>query len=64
MIITDWEPLELKILHAGAEPRRRVVDTAQSQLDCLEQGSEQPIDSQDYRLAARSIVVLLCQAAA
>ena len=58
------EPLESQIHQAGGEPRRRVVDTAQSQLDWLEQDSERPIDSHDYRLAARSIVVLLCQAAA
>jgi glycogen operon protein len=55
-----WEDLTFQIQEGAAGDWVRVVDTAQpSPLDLADVGNEEPVASDDYRVKARSVVVLL-----
>ena len=60
MINAYWEDLNFRIQEGGASDWIRVADTSMpSPYDLLESGREEPLESQNYTLKARSIVVLL-----
>ena len=60
MINAYWEDLTFRIQEGEASDWMRVVDTSQADpLDLLEIGSEEPLASLDYKINARSVVVLL-----
>ncbi|HRO57885.1 MAG TPA: isoamylase [Burkholderiaceae bacterium] len=59
MINAYWEGLDFRVHEGTAAQWRRVIDTSlDSPLDFLEAGSETALPSLDYRVAARSVVVL------
>ena len=60
MINSYWEDLDFRVQEGEGGQWRRVVDTGlDSPLDILEPGSEISLPSLDYRVAARSVVILL-----
>ena len=60
MINAYWEDLSFRIQDGEVGDWIRVVDTSKtSPLDLLETGSEDPVASPDYKVKARSVVVLL-----
>jgi len=60
MINGYWEDLDFQIQEGTAAEWRRVFDTSlDSPLDFLEPGSERPLRSLHYRVAARSVVTLV-----
>ena len=60
MINAYWEDLDFQVQEGMTAEWRRVVDTSQeSPLDFQESGGERPLQSLHYRVAARSVVVLL-----
>lgn len=60
MINAYWEDLTFRIQEGAASDWMRVVDTSQPDpLDLLEIGAEEPVASLDYKVNARSVVVLL-----
>lgn len=60
MINGYWQALEFEIQEGRAEQWRRVVDTSlDSPLDIVEPDDLRPLPSSRYRLAARSVVVLV-----
>ena len=55
-----WEDLNFQIQEGEARAWMRIADTSKpSPLDLLEIGSEEPLASLDYKVEARSVVVLL-----
>lgn len=64
MINAYWEGLEFRIQEGAPKQWRRVVDTSlESPLDFAEPGSEHAIASLNYRVAARSVVILFSKRA-
>lgn len=60
MINAYWEDLDFDVQEGTAGEWRRVVDTGlDSPLDFLEPGRERPLPSRHYRVAARSVAVLV-----
>ena len=60
MINAYWEDLNFRIQEGEARDWMRIADTSKpSPLDLLEIGSEEPVASPDYKVKARSVVVLL-----
>jgi len=60
MINAYWEPLTFQIQEGAANAWRRVVDTSlESPFDVLEPGQERPLQSLDYRVPGRAVVVLV-----
>lgn len=60
MINAWWEDLDFRVQEGTAGHWRRVIDTSlDSPHDFLELGSERPLPSLHYRVAARSVTVLL-----
>ena len=60
MINAYWQDLDFLVQEATAAEWRRVVDTGlASPLDFLEPGGESPLQSLRYRVAARSVAVLV-----
>jgi glycogen operon protein len=60
MINAYWEDLNFRIQENEARDWMRIADTSKlSPLDLLEIGSEEPLASLDYKVNARSVVVLL-----
>jgi isoamylase len=60
MINAYWEDLDFQVQEGTSAEWRRVVDTSlESPLDFLEPGGESPLQSLHYRVAARSVAVLL-----
>jgi isoamylase len=60
MINAYWEDLTFRIQEGAASDWMRVVDTARTDpLDLLEIGTEEPVASIDYKINARSVVVLV-----
>ncbi|OGA39999.1 MAG: glycogen debranching enzyme [Betaproteobacteria bacterium RIFCSPLOWO2_12_FULL_68_19] len=60
MINAYWEDLDFQVQEGTTAEWRRVVDTSlDSPLDFLEPGGENPLQSLRYRVAARSVAVLL-----
>ena len=60
MINAYWEDLNFQIQEGEARAWMRIADTSKpSPLDLLEIGSEEPLASLDYKVEARSVVVLL-----
>ncbi len=60
MINAYWEALNFAIQEGEAKEWQRVVDTSKpSPFDLLEIGSEEPLALLDYKVEARSVVVLL-----
>jgi glycogen operon protein len=59
MINAWWEPVRFHVQEGGAGDWKRVVDTGRvSPQDIAEPGGEWPVESLDYEMAPRSIVVL------
>lgn len=59
MINAFWQPLHFRIGEGGNAGWKRVVDTSlPSPQDIAEPGDEAQIDSLDYEVAPRSVVVL------
>lgn len=60
MINAWWEELTFEIQEGAASAWRRVIDTSlDSPSDFLEPGNESPVQSMDYRVPARTVVVLV-----
>ncbi len=60
MINAYWEDLDFRIQEGEAREWMRVADTSKpGPLDLLDSGKEEPLDSLDYKVKARSVVVLL-----
>jgi len=60
MINAYWEELTFEIQEGTANVWRRVVDTSlESPSDILEPGNESPLQSMDYRVPGRTVVVLV-----
>jgi isoamylase len=60
MINAYWEDLDFEVQEGTTAEWRRVADTSlDSPLDFLESGHESPVESLHYRVAARSIVILI-----
>lgn len=60
MINAYWEDLDFQVKEGTTAEWRRLVDTSlDSPLDFLAPGGESPLQSLRYRVAARSVVVLL-----
>jgi len=60
MINAYWEALDFQVQEGTNAQWRRVADTSlDSPLDFLEPGGESPLQSLHYRVAARSIVILI-----
>ncbi len=60
MINAYWEELTFEIQEGAANAWRRVVDTSlDSPHDFIEPGNESPLQSMDYRVPGRSVVVLV-----
>jgi isoamylase len=60
MVNAYWEDLGFQIQEGTAAEWRRVVDTSlDSPFDFLEPGDESPLRSLHYRVAARSVVILV-----
>jgi isoamylase len=60
MINAYWEDLDFQVPEATSAEWRRVVDTSlESPRDFLEPGGESSLESLHYRVAARSVAVLL-----
>lgn len=60
MINAYWEELTFRIQEGATNTWRRVVDTSlESPLDFLEPGNESPLQSMDYRVQGRAVVVLV-----
>ena len=60
MINAYWEDLAFRIQEGAASDWMRVVDTSRPDpLDLLEIGTEEPVASLDYKVEARSVVVLV-----
>ena len=60
MINAYWEDLNFRIQEGEERAWMRIADTSKpSPLDLLEIGSEEPLASLDYKVEARSVVVLL-----
>ncbi|MDP2031439.1 MAG: isoamylase [Thiobacillus sp.] len=60
MINACWEDLTFEIQEGAANVWRRVVDTSlESPSDILEPGYECPLQSMDYRVPGRTVVVLV-----
>lgn len=60
MINGYWEPLDFTVQDDNGTPWQRVVDTSlATPFDFLEPGTEETLASTRYRLAGRSVVVLL-----
>jgi glycogen operon protein len=60
MINAYWEELTFQIQEGAAHAWRRVVDTSlESPFDFLEPGNETPLQSSQYQVPARSVVVLV-----
>jgi glycogen operon protein len=60
MINAYWEDLNFRIQEGEAKDWMRIADTSKpSPFDLLEIGSEEPLASLDYKVRARSVVVLL-----
>jgi isoamylase len=60
MINAYWEDLNFRIQEGDANDWMRIADTSKpGPLDLVEIGTEEPIASLDYKVNARSVVVLL-----
>ena len=60
MINAHWEELAFEIQEGAANAWRRVVDTSlDSPFDILEPGNETSLQSMEYRVPARAVVVLV-----
>jgi isoamylase len=60
MVNAFWENLNFHIQEGRASDWIRVADTSMpSPYDLLESGREEPLESQNYTVKARSIAVLL-----
>ena len=60
MINAYWEDLNFRIQEGEASNWMRIADTSKpSPRDLLDRGSEEPMTSLDYKVEARSVVVLL-----
>jgi glycogen operon protein len=60
MVNAYWKDLGFQIQEGTAAEWRRVIDTSlDSPFDFLEPGNENPLQSLQYRVAARSVVTLL-----
>ncbi|MCR4332769.1 MAG: hypothetical protein NUV34_08745, partial [Sulfuricaulis sp.] len=60
MINAYWQGLTVEIQEGVANAWRRVVDTSlDSPFDFLEPGNENPLPSMEYRVPARTVVVLI-----
>jgi len=60
MINAYWEELTFEIQEGATNTWRRVVDTSlDSPLDFLEAGNEIPLQSMDYQVPGRTVVVLV-----
>ena len=60
MVNAYWEDLDFLVQEAGGGLWRRVVDTSlDSPRDFLEVGNEEPLPTPNYRVAARSVVILV-----
>ena len=60
MINAYWEELTFQIQEGATNAWRRVVDTSlESPFDFLEPGQESPLQSMDYRVPGRTVVVLV-----
>jgi glycogen operon protein len=59
MINAWWRPIRFHIQEGAAGKWKRVVDTSRASPDDIaDQGNEWPIESLDYEVAPRSVVVL------
>ncbi|MGE5294425.1 MAG: glycogen debranching protein [Solirubrobacterales bacterium] len=59
MVNAYWEPVQFHIQEGDARDWKRIVDTSRtSPEDIIEPGSEQPIESLEYEVGPRSVVVL------
>ncbi len=63
MLNAYWEPLTFELPALPSEQRwRRVVDTALPSPDDISQpGKERPVAGREYRVEARSVVILLAR---
>ncbi len=60
MINAYWDELTFQVQEGGPREWRRVVDTGlESPFDFLDPGSETPLQSSHYRVAARSVAMLV-----
>lgn len=60
MINAYWEDLDFTVQEGAAREWLRIVDTSlRSPNDIVDSGSASPLDTRTYRVAARSVVVLL-----
>lgn len=60
MINAYWEELTFEIQEGAANAWRRVVDTSlESPFDFLEPGNESPLQSMEYQVPGRAVVVLV-----
>jgi glycogen operon protein len=60
MINAYWEELTFEIQEGAMNTWRRVVDTSlDSPFDFLEPGNESPLQSLQYRVPGRAVVVLV-----
>lgn len=60
MINGYWEPLDFVVQDSNGKPWRRVVDTSRaSPFDFMEPGKEEMLPSVRYRLAGRSVAILI-----
>ena len=61
MINASGEELTFQIQEGATNAWRRVVDASlDSPFDFLEPGNESPLQSMDYRVPGRTVVVLIC----
>ena len=60
MINAHWEELAFEIQEGATSAWRRVVDTSlDSPFDILEPGNESSLQSMEYHVPARAVVVLI-----
>lgn len=60
MINAYWEALTFETQESAANTWRRVVDTShESPFDFLEPGNESPLQSLQYRVPGRTVVILM-----
>jgi isoamylase len=59
MLNSYWEQLAFTVQQGAANQWRRVIDTSIAEPDDFRQGADEPLPSLDYRVAPRSIVVLV-----